>query len=43
MGWAIGAVLFGTETVWLLGIKSFVWCGFAGGTIGLLLTNQDQK
>jgi len=40
LGWAIGAALFGTEAVWLLDIKSFIWSGFAGGCIGILLTTQ---
>jgi hypothetical protein len=41
LGQAIGAVIFGTEMIWLLDWKSYIWCGFAGGCIGLLLTNQD--
>ena len=40
LGWAIGAALFGTDTVWLWDIKSFIWCGFTGGCIGILLTTQ---
>ena len=43
LGWAIGAALFGTEAVWLGDIKSFIWCGFAGGCIGILLTTQKQN
>jgi hypothetical protein len=40
LGWAFGALLFGTETTWLFGVQSFIWCGFAGGTIGILLTTK---
>ena len=40
LGWAFGALLFGTEVTWLFGIQSFIWCGFAGGTIGILLTTK---
>ena len=40
LGWAFGALLFGTETTWLFDIQSFIWCGFAGGTIGILLTTK---
>jgi hypothetical protein len=40
LGWAFGALLFGTEATWLFGIQSFIWCGFAGGTIGILLTTK---
>jgi hypothetical protein len=40
LGWAIGSALFGTDAVWLWNIKSFIWCGFAGGCIGILLTTQ---
>ncbi|CAN2186951.1 hypothetical protein MCEMRE196_00464 [Candidatus Nanopelagicaceae bacterium] len=41
IGWAIGAALFGTETTWLWGMKSYLWCGMAGGSIGILLTTQQ--
>jgi hypothetical protein len=40
LGWAFGALLFGTEATWLFGVQSFIWCGFAGGTIGILLTTK---
>ena len=40
LGWAFGALLFGTEATWLFDIQSFIWCGFAGGTIGILLTTK---
>ncbi len=40
LGWAFGAMIFGTETTWLFGMKSFLWCGMAGGTIGILLTSK---
>ena len=40
LGWAFGAMIFGIETTWLWGIKSFIWFGFTGGTIGLLLTTK---
>jgi hypothetical protein len=40
MGWGIGAVLFGTEATWLFGMNSFIWCGMAGGCVGVLLTTQ---
>jgi hypothetical protein len=40
LGWAFGALIFGTEAVWLWDIKSFIWCGFAGGMIGILLTSK---
>jgi len=40
LGWIFGTMLFGTETQWLWGIDSFIWCGFAGGMIGTLLTTQ---
>ena len=43
LGWAFGALLFGTETTWLFGIQSFIWCGFAGGTIGILLTTKQKQ
>lgn len=42
LGWAFGALLFGTEATWLFGIQSFIWCGFAGGTIGILLTTKQK-
>ena len=35
-----GALIFGTEAEWLWGTKSFIWCGFAGGTIGIMLTSK---
>jgi hypothetical protein len=38
LGWAFGALIFGTEAVWLFGSPSFIWCGIAGGAIGILLT-----
>jgi len=40
LGWAFGALLFGTEATWLFDVQSFIWCGFAGGTIGILLTTK---
>lgn len=40
LGWAFGALIFGTDVQWLLGIKSFIWCGMAGGSIGMLLTTK---
>lgn len=40
LGWAFGALIFGTEAVWLWEIKSFLWCGIAGGAIGILLTTK---
>ena len=40
LGWAFGAIIFGTEATWLFGIQSFIWSGFAGGTIGILLTSK---
>ena len=42
LGWVFGALLFGTEATWLFGIQSFIWCGFAGGTIGMLLTTKQK-
>lgn len=40
LGWVFGSLLFGTEATWLWGINSYIWCGFIGGTIGILLTTQ---
>jgi hypothetical protein len=40
LGWAFGALIFGTEAEWLWGTKSFIWCGFAGGSIGIMLTSK---
>jgi hypothetical protein len=40
LGWAFGALIFGTEAEWLWGMKSFIWCGTAGGMIGILLTSK---
>ena len=40
LGWAFGALIFGTDAEWLWGTKSFIWCGFAGGTIGIMLTSK---
>jgi len=41
LGWGIGAALFGTEATWLFDyMKSYIWCGMAGGCIGVLLTTQ---
>ena len=40
LGWAFGALIFGTEAVWLWDIQSFIWCGMAGGMIGILLTSK---
>ncbi len=40
LGWAFGALIFGTEAEWLFGLKSFIWCGFAGGSIGIMLTSK---
>ena len=40
LGWAFGALIFGTEAEWIWGIKSFMWCGTAGGMIGILLTSK---
>ena len=40
LGWAFGALIFGTEAVWLWDIKSFIWCGFFGGMIGIMLTSK---
>jgi hypothetical protein len=40
LGWAFGALIFGTEAVWLWGTPSFIWCGFAGGMIGIMLTSK---
>ena len=40
LGWAFGALIFGTEAEWLWGTKSFIWCGFAGGMIGIMLTSK---
>lgn len=40
LGWALGALIFGTEAQWLFGVSSFIWCGFAGGTIGMMLTSK---
>jgi len=40
LGWVVGIMLFGPDAVWLWGIKSYLWCGSAGGCIGILLTTQ---
>lgn len=40
LGWAFGALIFGTEAVWLFGFPSYIWCGIAGGGIGTLLTTK---
>jgi hypothetical protein len=40
LGWAFGALIFGTEAQWLWDIQSFIWCGMAGGAIGILLTSK---
>ena len=40
LGWAFGALIFGTEAEWIRGVKSFIWCGFAGGMIGIMLTSK---
>ena len=40
LGWGFGALIFGTEAVWIWDIKSFIWCGFFGGMIGIMLTSQ---
>ena len=40
LGWAFGALIFGTEAEWLLGLKSFLWCGTVGGMIGIMLTSK---
>jgi hypothetical protein len=40
LGWAFGALIFGTEAVWVWDIQSFIWCGMAGGMIGILLTSK---
>ena len=40
LGWGFGALIFGTEATWLFDIQSFIWCGFAGGTVGILMTSQ---
>jgi hypothetical protein len=40
LGWGFGALIFGTEAEWIFGIKSFIWCGFAGGSIGIMLTSK---
>ena len=42
LGWAFGALIFGTEAVWLWDIQSFIWCGMAGGMIGILLTSKQE-
>ena len=42
LGWAFGALIFGTEAVWLWDIQSFIWCGMAGGMIGILLTTKQE-
>ncbi len=40
LGWAFGALIFGTEAEWIWGMKSFMWCGMAGGMIGIMLTSK---
>ena len=40
LGWAFGAIIFGTEAVWLFDFPSYIWCGMAGGAIGILLTTK---
>ena len=40
LGWAFGALIFGTEAEWIGGVKSFIWCGFVGGSIGIMLTSK---
>lgn len=40
MGWVFGTMLFGADTTWLWGMKSYLWCGMAGGCIGVLLTSK---
>jgi len=40
LGWVVGTVLFGADALWLWDIKSYIWCGTAGGCIGVLLTTQ---
>ncbi len=42
LGWAFGSLIFGTQAEWLWGIKSFIWCGFVGGTIGIMLTSKQE-
>jgi hypothetical protein len=40
LGWVIGVALFGSDATWFFGISSYIWCGMAGGCIGVLLTTQ---
>lgn len=40
LGWAFGALIFGTDAVWLWGTPSFIWCGVAGGAIGIMITSK---
>jgi hypothetical protein len=40
LGWAFGSLIFGTEAEWLFSMKSFIWCGMAGGTVGIMLTTK---
>lgn len=40
MGWVFGTMLFGADVTWLWGMKSYIWCGMAGGCIGVLLTSK---
>ena len=40
LGWAFGALIFGTDAEWLWGMQSYLWCGFFGGMIGTLLTSK---
>ena len=42
LGWAFGSLIFGTEAEWIGGVKSFIWCGFVGGSIGIMLTSKQE-
>jgi hypothetical protein len=40
LGWGFGALIFGTDAVWLWGSPSYLWCGMVGGMIGIMLTSK---
>lgn len=43
LGWIVGYVLFGPEVEWLFGTPAFIWCGAAGGLIGILIAGEPKK
>jgi len=43
LGNIVGYVLFGSESKWLFGTPTYIWCGCVGLAVGFLIGGEPNK